>query len=167
MTRVMAFDPSEVYRNMSGLLNHFDRIQGKMFMDRMWIQPDKSICGCGCGVKLSGRRTRWATADCSAFANHVFSIIYGRSELISRYLQHIAGHYAGCMICSEVITSSSDNRNHYVEVDHILPVKQGGGGCWLSNYQQICIPCHTIKSKADNAALRLFKKNKTNQIQLL
>jgi 5-methylcytosine-specific restriction endonuclease McrA len=33
------------------------------------------------------------------------------------------------------------------EVDHILPVKEGGGGCDERNLQTLCRPCHLRKTK--------------------
>lgn len=36
-----------------------------------------------------------------------------------------------------------------IDIDHIVPVKLGGGGCWLSNYQPLCKPCHKTKTVAD------------------
>ncbi len=32
------------------------------------------------------------------------------------------------------------------EMDHIMPVHRGGGGCGLSNLQTLCSPCHRKKS---------------------
>lgn len=36
-----------------------------------------------------------------------------------------------------------------LKVDHIFPVKLGGGGGWLSNYQLLCHKCHVEKTNED------------------
>jgi 5-methylcytosine-specific restriction endonuclease McrA len=40
-----------------------------------------------------------------------------------------------------------------LQVDHILPVHQGGGGRWLDNYQLLCIGCHKSKSVRERRSL--------------
>lgn len=34
------------------------------------------------------------------------------------------------------------------DMDHILPVKEGGGQCDLSNLTSLCINCHRVKTEA-------------------
>ena len=36
------------------------------------------------------------------------------------------------------------------DMDHIVPVHQGGGLCGLENLQTLCIPCHKSKSYKRN-----------------
>jgi len=43
------------------------------------------------------------------------------------------------------------NRSHFWEMDHILPVAEGGGLCGLENLRTLCIPCH-MQHSADLAA---------------
>ncbi len=38
------------------------------------------------------------------------------------------------------------------EVDHIVPVSRGGMD-WETNLQSLCIPCHRIKSEADQRGM--------------
>jgi len=52
-----------------------------------------------------------------------------------------------------------DDRNWW-EMDHILPVVEGGGGCDCTGYRTLCIPCHkaeTAKLAARRAAARKKK----------
>lgn len=37
----------------------------------------------------------------------------------------------------------------WIKVDHVVPVKLGGGACWLSNYQLLCHDCHVGKTNTD------------------
>jgi 5-methylcytosine-specific restriction enzyme A len=43
---------------------------------------------------------------------------------------------------------------HLFEVDHILPVVEGGGGCGLENLRLLCRPCHRQETKALGSRLR-------------
>jgi 5-methylcytosine-specific restriction enzyme A len=44
------------------------------------------------------------------------------------------------------------------EVDHILPVADGGGLAGLNQLQTLCYPCHQQKTKKENKK-RLIKKS--------
>ncbi len=44
--------------------------------------------------------------------------------------------------------------SHLVEIDHIVPVAEGGGGCGLDNLRTLCRKCHTRESAALNRRLR-------------
>lgn len=39
-------------------------------------------------------------------------------------------------------------QTHLWEMDHILPVVEGGGGCGLDNLRTLCRPCHRRATKA-------------------
>lgn len=47
-----------------------------------------------------------------------------------------------------------------IQVDHMLPVKDGGSGCWLGNYQFLFHKCNTAKNRkielVPHSALTLF-----------
>lgn len=46
---------------------------------------------------------------------------------------------------------------HLWEMDHIVPVSEGGGGCGLENLRLLCLPCHravTAEWRAQRAAER-------------
>lgn len=48
---------------------------------------------------------------------------------------------------------------HFFEVDHIIPVAQGGGSCGLDNLQTLCKVCHTSKTRRE-ARRRRFGKSR-------
>ncbi|MGW1998487.1 HNH endonuclease [Embleya sp. NPDC001921] len=45
-----------------------------------------------------------------------------------------------------------------VEVDHIVPLSQGGSKWDPDNMQSLCGPCHGSKTQEDNAQARTLKK---------
>jgi 5-methylcytosine-specific restriction endonuclease McrA len=145
--RVLFLDPKPIYDRIN--VDHFVRVQSVSIVDMFPINGN--ICGCGCGIELIERRRRWATDNCKYFAQAVWGIINGHSEIISSYLNLYQGIIA-CIECGitdtykEFKNGMSVNRIHK---DHILPVYKGGGGCWLSNYQYLCDTCHKQKTKKD------------------
>ena len=118
--------------------------------------PDKKdgLCSCGCGIPINGKNRRWATDDCRKFADAIFAIIGGYSGDIRRILRHYACGYI-CEICE-----AKDSPENPIELDHIFPVKFGGGGGWLSNYMFKCRKCHREKTNSD-----FGWKQKTNNSQ--
>ena len=145
--RVLFLDPKPIYDRIS--VNKFSRIQSVPIVDMFPVNA--SICGCGCGDELTGRRRRWATNECMYFAQAVWGIINGHSEIISSYLFLYNGVIA-CVECG--ITDAYTNYKNglcvnAIHKDHIIPVFKGGGGCWLSNYQYLCNICHKKKTKND------------------
>lgn len=132
--KVIFYDPSIFYS--THIINHFERFPTVSITS---IFPkNKGVCGCGCNAKLDGRRTRWATDDCMNFAQAVWAIISGQVQTISFYLRRYYGDK--CFRCD----CTTD-----LKVDHIIPVKHGGGGGWLSNYQFLCHSCHVKKTNED------------------
>lgn len=145
--RVLLFNPAEIYSNVASELNHNIRIQSIPVC--VFFPTIQGVCACGCGTVLEGRRTRWGGEDCSEFANDVRAIICGYPHIVAHYIRLYHGH------------SCINGCNGYdVEIDHIIPVKLGGGGCWLSNYQPLCKKCHKAKTNMD------FGWKRTNQTQL-
>src|SRR4051812_11419025 len=88
--RVMFLDPAEIYQRIN--VQPFKRRQLPQSIGMQVMFPKHAgICSCGCGQKLQGRRTRWATDECASFATDVYYIIYGRTEVIRFYLKHYYG----------------------------------------------------------------------------
>ncbi len=89
---------------------------------------------------MGGRQRRWASNDCSAFGLVVLRILKCDADVIRHYLvqQHGAEACVGCGVMGEPL-----------QVDHIVPVHQGGGGRWLNNYNLLCVPCHKEKTARD------------------
>lgn len=150
MFRVLFFDPREVYERIHlaelPWVSPFKRTNS-LFMDTVWPKEIKGICPCGCGQPLgTDKRKRWASEACHKFAEDIYWILYGSVER-GRIRQYVSMYYAGD-IWEHVCIGCGDMRAE-VQLDHIIPVHAGGGLCWLSNYQPLCLQCHKAKTKAD------------------
>lgn len=148
--RVFFFDPTPLYEriNEANKLNPYQR-QCTVSMTFLFQNNDNK-CACGCGVELIGRRKRWASKECSDFSYNVFAIISGYTNTLRAFRSAYIGGYR-CEVCNEPEIYEP------VELDHIYPVKFGGGGGWLSNYQFKCKKCHREKTNKDFG----FKEHKT------
>lgn len=171
--KVAFYDPSDLYARIHEKLDPFARRQDLAI--RTSFPNEKGICGCGCQVALTGRRTRWATEDCMEWASSIHLIIVGDNQLIAFYLRAYYGDK--CNWCDrtpnqiyneDLAHLSYDDpqwNRSYLMVDHIFPVAKGGGGSWLINYQLLCHKCHVEKTNEDfgwNQAKKLLK----NQLKL-
>ena len=100
----------------------------------------KGVCCCGCGKKLTGRKTRWANKDCIIKPLIVYSIIKGNTGTIRNEL--LKRDKGVCAICGK--------QDLNWEADHIIPVAKGGGGCSLNGFQTLCYICHKVKTRLQN-----------------
>lgn len=51
------------------------------------------------------------------------------------------------------------------EMDHVVPVAEGGGRCGLDNLRTLCVPCHRLETA--RLAMRLAQRRRTaGQLQL-
>lgn len=135
--RVLFLNPAEIYARIN--IQPYKRRQTPQNIGMQFMFPKQAekICSCGCGQKLEGKRSRWATDECASFAVDVYHIIYGHLDTIKFYLKEYHGRKCKC------------GKVRKMKVDHIIPVKHGGGGCWLSNYQFLCHACHVEKTNTD------------------
>lgn len=159
--RVLKFKPEKVYKRIS--LNVFKR-QQYVCINRMF--PNKpGCCACGCRKKLTGRQSRYATEKCRLFCFIVFAIVTGRSDTIRRIFINLTNGGA-CMCCGNVVDRDEEAESRmvsYYDLDHIVGVKEGGGGCWLGNYQLICRSCHKEKTKREAT----FRAARKKQIEVI
>ena len=81
---------------------------------------------------------KWANYDCQRFASDVLDIINNDRGAPAHYISLYYGYK--CCKCP----SEKD-----LELDHLVGIKQGGGGCWLSNYRWLCKECHNDKTNRD------------------
>jgi len=139
--RVLQYDPSPVYDRIKHLIQPYSRYQRNVSIKDMFPNEVKGICACGCDKELTGKRTRWATEDCSNFPVEVYFIIVGRADFVRSYLDRYYGYKCSNPHCN---SGKID-----LDADHIIGVKHGGGGCWLGNYQYLCKPCHRSKTNED------------------
>lgn len=57
-------------------------------------------------------------------------------------------------------------RHHLWEMDHILPVSEGGGECGLDNLRTLCIPCHdTVTAQLRGRLAADARRKKTGSVQ--
>lgn len=138
--KVLFFDPTEIYERLGNKIDHYKRTQSSGLGIAEFF-PDRTdgLCACGCGRPA---RKRWATDMCSEWCWQVRRIIcYGTAEA-RMFVEMYYGEK--CVDCEE----------RGCDIDHILPVKHGGGGCWLSNFVPRCPTCHKDKTNRD------FKRGK-------
>lgn len=135
--RVLFFDPAPIYRTQP--VNVYKRVQASLEFSKLFPPKLDKTCACGCGLPLNGRRTRWATRACAVFAITIWEIIDGRQATIRKFLKMYHSGWK-CALC---------NTPNQVRVYHIIPVKHGGGGCWVNNYQLLCHNCHVQKTNTD------------------
>lgn len=124
---------------MNYQFNKFSRIQHGLSVIDLFPSI-KGFCACGCGTALIGRKTRFASQECSNSAYIHFAVIKGYSSTIRGQLFN--RDKGACRNCGEI------TKNWHA--DHIIPVHKGGGACGLSNFQTLCIDCHKEKTILDN-----------------
>lgn len=137
---IAMFDPTEAYKRIdaANAINPFRRHNsvsiGTIF------PKQKGLCACGCGTKLTGRQTVWASKECQELPVNVQMIISGHSHLLGICRQIFT---SDCVVCG----AKEDWKTH--ELDHKYPVKFGGAGGWLTNYEFKCKKCHRDKTNRD------------------
>jgi 5-methylcytosine-specific restriction endonuclease McrA len=157
--RVLFFDPAPVYDRIK--IDHYSRHPSVSVEDIFPAIP--GVCACGCGKPLTGTRRKWATNECSEFGVSVRFIINGNLGLLQRYLRYYYGWKCQKCGCEDKGHDMGKNGTvSWIKVDHIIPVKKGGGGWWLSNYQLVCHDCHVGKTNEDFG----WKGNSKNQPEL-
>lgn len=117
------------------MINPFLRYQAGLTLNDLFPKIN-GFCACGCGNQLSKARRKWYSDKCRDMAFITFAIIKGDTTIIRQQLFQI--DMGACRMCSEI----TDNW----QADHILPVIEGGAACDLSNFQTLCIKCHTEKT---------------------
>lgn len=158
--RVLMFDPI----NLPNLFkpNPYKRFQ---HVDITILFPSEGgLCACGCKQVVHKPRYRWATDECQYFAVAIRRIVYGAQDTIASYLRLYYGWECSRCGCNDKGHDYGANGVvAWIKVDHIIPVKLGGGACWLSNYQLLCHDCHVGKTNDD---FNWKKPIVTNQLPL-
>jgi len=152
--RLFQFDPTPVYEAISDKINAYQR---NNYVPMEWVFPsnEEKICRCGCGAKCEGRRSSWATEECSIFGRQVLCILIGKADFIKVALNEVYDYRCcKCGKCSDDIPAKPSQYGMIctpIHLEHTLPVHQGGGACWLSNFTFMCVDCHKIKSKSERS----------------
>ena len=160
--RIIAFDPQPAFERIAYTADPLKRIQvcSNLSLQQLFPPRRDGYCDCGCAMPLTGRQTRWATPACSEFVWYVYAIIAGRRDELRRCLEAYYGRKCACCGQASPRYAAANGRlRSGIEADHIIPVHQGGGACWLSNYLLLCVACHKLKTKQDRKGQRLFLGN--------
>lgn len=149
--RVLYFDPTDIYNRINHLLDPYKRFQSIPIVEIFPFNKIQNRCDCGCEKELTGRQRRWHDSYCRRFATAVWAIICGYNSTIYNYVTDYYGNK--CLKCG------SDG----IEIDHIIGVKHGGGGSWLSNYKPLCTLCHRQKTNKDFGWKKELLQHKSQQ----
>lgn len=132
--RTIFFDPKEIYERVGNEIDRYRRVQKGLNLALMFPKRADGICRCGCNKPA---KKSWAGELCSGFALNVYYIICYGTQSARKFIETYYGE--NCVACG----------GRGCEIDHIIPVKHGGGGCWLSNLVPLCSKCHRDKTKKD------------------
>ena len=147
------FDPGYAYQNAFHLIDPYSRTQTGLNKGNLFPKLEK-VCNCGCG-----NAAKYWYKNHGNIAWLVTSIIRGDTSIIRKLLYYYYGYV--CSACGDDCTTKLAQ----LDADHIIPVKHGGGGSWLSNYVWLCKTCHNDKTNKDFQHGK-YKDIGPNQIQL-
>lgn len=137
--RGLLYDPAPLYKRIQFLINPTTRYNLIHFAT-LFPDPTDDTCTCGCGKKQARKGFKWASTDCQRFSRFCYDVISCRQPpMLTFYLRFYYGEVK-CVKCG----------GEFSDLDHIIGIKEGGGGSWLSNYQFLCIECHATKTAEDN-----------------
>ena len=134
-------------------IDRYKRQNSQIHLGITFPQLDNN-CACGCGIELTGRKTRWADISHATLAHKYTAVISGDVGRIRELLIERDGYI--CAGCGYDVSSED------WQADHIIEVRHGGGGCDLGNFQILCSYCHKAKTKANHKSNML----KSNQLEL-
>ena len=117
-------------------IDKLSRYQRKFLMSELYPSRIDGTCRCGCGKKPEPPRRVWHSTDCYNNALDNYFVIKGDINTIRKLLQ--ARDNGICNNCKKKISSW--------QADHIIEVRDGGGGCGIDNFQTLCLKCHKIKT---------------------
>ena len=106
-------------------IDKYARYQKNFPFTELYPTRKDGVCRCGCNRKLQGRKKSWFSEWCSAKAWNRYHVIQGSGNIIRAMLIERDG--GQCVNCGKVCAENE------WDADHILEVKNGGGGCELSN----------------------------------
>jgi 5-methylcytosine-specific restriction protein A len=122
---------------------------------RVW-QRDRGVCA-SCGLDTDALKNAIEALRCVRWAILRDETVYAwseqREELWIRYEVPAAeSHYrlerARQVLAEHRYRPRRQWPGHYWEMDHVVPVVEGGGGCGLDNLRTLCVPCHRDVTRA-------------------
>lgn len=115
------------------------------------LRQKKGICRwCGEIITAKGR-TRWCSDECVNEFNFFALLTVQQRKVLER-----DGGWK-CSACGETWDVESGTKRT-IEIDHIIPVVEGGGCCGLINLRQLCRKCHGRESGALRKRLNHAKR---------
>lgn len=103
-----------------------------------------------CGGVVSPPRRTWCCERCVNQYRLRNDLSYARALVYARDLGH-------CIICEQ---EGYYEEHDTWEMDHILPVSEGGGECGLDNYRTLCKPHHQLETNKLRARIKARKRKK-------
>jgi hypothetical protein len=100
--------------------------------------------------RYQGLTKDYLSGSPEVYPPEVIAILNGVTTPVRQILIKIHGNICANCRCEKKVVA-----------DHIVAVCNGGGGCWLSNYQLLCGDCHNYKTRED---IKYARKNKRNAI---
>lgn len=98
-------------------------------------QRDSGVCArCHIDTKRLASAMRWAEYVIDCWAGHRN---WNPPDDDPGYRPHVYGR-----ISRGFLSDMGFTKIHLWEMDHIVPVSEGGGECGLDNLRTLCIPCH-------------------------
>jgi len=137
-------------KNKEVLIDHYKRYQTGLKVQNLFPLRDDKKCACGCEADLPPRKRRWASKDCNQRALDHFYAVKGDMNQIRNQLYK--NEKAICRKCGE-----KDKLNW--QADHIIEVRDGGGGTGIDNFQTLCHKCHVEKTTATTRRIIEEKKS--------
>lgn len=117
-------------------IDKYKRYQKSLRIEHLYPLKEDGLCRCGCGNKVIKPRRVWANDKCAKKALHNFFVVKGDVTSIRILLnKRDNGICANC-----------GDRTDDWQADHIIEVRDGGGGCGLDNFQTLCKDCHKEKT---------------------
>jgi 5-methylcytosine-specific restriction endonuclease McrA len=121
-------------------------------------EPLTHACGCGCGRITVRLKDHFVDQSCKDVVYRVSEMIANPGRRLTKFICEHVNHSTACQHCQQ------DQRVSELELDHILEVNEGGGMCWLENFQVLCRQCHKAKT-ASYAALRAQRRRESQQAE--
>jgi 5-methylcytosine-specific restriction protein A len=118
------------------------------------LERDKGVC-CECGRDCVADQERYKTLKWTSYGS-----VYSDEKLA--WVTPTPEQVKEALAAMEEIRAqygAPPHRTTFWDMDHILPVTEGGGECGLDNLRTLCIPCHR-KATKELAARRAAERKK-------